>query len=449
MRKISTIFCALAMFFSFAQESVEKEVLAKLIDLGNVTEENENFETFAPLKELLKDAEIVMLGEQSHGEATTYETKIKLVKYLHEELGYDMLAFESGFYDCHKAWEQIQAGENIRESLGRSVFSIWSTMEEFKPLVNYIDKQKNSDNPLIIKGFDSQLFSITYEKHFMNDLKKGITSANANLLQTQEWKFIEEHLSDLLSYDKSKKIEKEEVLKSIATIDKFIANLEKEKGQNDLDFWIQVLKSAKIAISDISLKTDKRDYQMAQNLIWLKNKYPDKKIICWGATSHFIYNTENVQMRSPIVRLLGGNYYKKNLMMGDYIKKKYKDKVFVIGFTAYEGVFGAYFRKKIKVPKEQSIEYLIGKSEYTNCLLPLRGESFESYLSRPLGNYYMKNDIAKIMDAVIFNRSMRRPRTDAEFFHKMYPQNTYFAKIVQKRKEAAQKNEEDSSSLNN
>jgi len=41
-----------------------------------------------------------MLGEQSHGEATTYETKIKLIKFLHQEMDFDILAIESGFYDC-------------------------------------------------------------------------------------------------------------------------------------------------------------------------------------------------------------------------------------------------------------------------------------------------------------------------------------------------------------
>ena len=104
--------------------------------------------------------------------------------------------------------------------------------------------------------------------------------------------------------------------------------------------------------------------------------------------------------------------------------------------------------KKIKKTRDDSIEYLIGKSEYTNYLLTLEGESFEWYLSRPLGNYYIKNDIAKIMDVVIFNRSMRLPRSDVELFHKIFPQNTYFSKIVQKRKEVTQKSEDDSSSLN-
>jgi len=162
-----------------------------------------------------------------------------------------------------------------------------------------------------------------------------------------------------------------------------------------------------------------------------------KKIICWGATSHFIYNSSEVRMKSPIIQLLAGNYYKKHQMMGDYLKAKYNDSIYVIGFTAYEGDYALFGKKELKLPKKNSIEHIIGQSNFTNCLLTLKDVDFTSKLSRPLGNMYMKNDISDIMDAVIFNRKMKRPRLDIEFFSEMYPENSYFKKIVEKRKAVA------------
>src|SRR5262245_22132107 len=57
---------------------------------------------FADLRrvgEAIGNARIVLLGEQSHGDGTVFLLKARLIEYLHRELGFDVLAFESGLYD--------------------------------------------------------------------------------------------------------------------------------------------------------------------------------------------------------------------------------------------------------------------------------------------------------------------------------------------------------------
>jgi hypothetical protein len=112
-------------------------------------------------------------------------------------------------------------------------------------------------------------------------------------------------------------------------------------------------------------------------------------------------------------------------MMGQYLKEKYKSKVYTIGFTAYQGFYGLRSRKKIKIPKEGTLEYLLGKTKYNNCLLPFDNFNFDNYISRPLGNYYMKNNISNVMDAVIFNRNMEQSLLDRNFFLEVYPENKW------------------------
>jgi len=438
MNIIKITFTVILFVFSsslFSQND-KTNLTSKLIDLGDVINNNEDYSSFETLKETLKEVEIVMLGEQSHGEATTYETKIKLIKFLHQEMGFDILAFESGFYDCKKAWEEITKGEDTRDALGKSVFYLWSTIKDIKPLTNYIDKQKNSTNPLIISGFDSQWSGKLSEENYTKDLKKYLLQINSPIVKTDSWKYLEENLANLTSYEFSKKYKKENTHKAIANIENIISYLNTISSNKESKFWVQSLISTKRHLSDVNLKTDFRDQQMAENLIWLKEQNPGKKIICWGATSHFIYNTSEVRMKNPIIQLLAGKYYKKHEMMGDYLKTKYNNSIYIIGFTAYEGHYGLFSKSKIKPPKENSLEYIIGQSNFTNCLLPLKRMQLNSTLSRPLGNKYMKNDISNIMDAVIFNRKMKRPKVDPEFFSKMYPENEYFKKLVEKRKAA-------------
>jgi erythromycin esterase-like protein len=164
---------------------------------------------------------------------------------------------------------------------------------------------------------------------------------------------------------------------------------------------------------------------MADNIDWIKDKYPKGKIICWGATSHFLYNSKEVRMKDPAIQLLAGSYYKKHRMMGDYLKDKYKEKVYTVGFTAYSGRFGLFSNKKLKEPKQQSVESLLGRSENKNIFLPLNNLNLDGYLSRPVGNMYMKNPVNNVMDAIVFNRTMRRPKFDKDFMLELYPNHKY------------------------
>ena len=400
-------------------ESISKQI----INLGEVTGNNENYSDYSALKELLKDVEIVMLGEQSHGEATAYETKFKLIKYLHKELGFDLLVFESGFYDAQKAWELIEEGMPVREAMGHSISFIWSTTKDLIPLAEYIEENK-VDQPLKLLGFDSQFYTNCSKKYFLSDLSNYLEKTDGTILKTSEWKHLKENLNYSFKLEK-KKLKKNQPELDTIYLNHLVQKLTQLPSDDQTDFWIQTLKSVKIHLSDFILGTDDRDKQMAENLIWIKEKYPNSKIICWGATSHFLYNSTEVRMKNPIIQLLAGNYLKKNPRMGNFVKERYGDKVFTIGFTAFQGHYGLDKRKKIKPAKKGTLEFLLSQSEHDNFLVPVNGGIFNNYISRPLGNKYITNDIGDVMDAVIFNRNMTPSRTDFNFFLIIYPENKY------------------------
>lgn len=409
-----------------AQKSDFSMIEGELIDLGVVANGNDDFAGFSGLKPAFKDVEIVMLGEQTHGEATTFETKIKLIKYLHQELGFDLLVFESGLYDCQKAWEQMQQGENIKDALGNSLFSLWATVNEFAPLIDYVTENFNTDHELKILGFDNQFTGALSKKYFLSDLTDLFSEVNPNLIQTEEWDHFSKNMVHLLNY-KEDSLDNNAPESDTTFINQLIVEIEKSNSVKNSRHWVQVLRSAKAYLADFTLETDFRDRQMAENLIWLKEKYPDKKIICWGATSHFLYNSMQVRMRSPLIAVLGGNYYKRQPMMGHYIKEKYGSKVFTVGFTAFQGEYGLLYTKKISRAKRRTLEGLIGQSPHDNLFLPFNERmDLKGFKSRPLGNYYMKTDINSVMDAVVFNRNMKPPTLDTDFFLQIYPNNKYF-----------------------
>ena len=405
---------------SFSQNNPDTLAATHLIDLGEVTNSNEDFSSFEPLKETLKNGEIVMLGEQSHTEGTVFETKIKLIKFLHQEMGFDLLVFESGLYDCTTGWEKIKNGEEVRTTLAKSSFYIWSATKEFIPLAAYIESNKNSKNPLIISGFDSQFTGRISAFEFVDDLKTYLASVDTTLLESQEWTKLEKSLQSVLIYD-TRAYEKEQAARDTA----FINTLSNQIIANDSAamFWTQVLKNTKYLISDMKLGTNFRDRQMAENLVWIKEQNPGKKIICWGATSHFLYNSSEIRLIGFPYNLIG-RYYRKQPMMGHYIKEKYQSKVFTIGFVAYQGTYGFNRTSKIKPPGKNSLEYTIGSFGLDNCFLSFENFDSGEMISRPLGNKYMKNKISNVMDGVIFNRNVARSHLDHDFTRKVYIQNT-------------------------
>ncbi|MFM7430454.1 MAG: hypothetical protein ACKO1F_11205, partial [Flammeovirgaceae bacterium] len=106
----------------------------------------------------------------SHGEGATFQAKVRLIKFLHEQLGFNVLSFESGLYDNYKANELLNSNPSINP-LKQSVFDIWSESKELVPLLEYINTQRKSSTPLLVSGFDCQADNL-FKENYLLDLKE-------------------------------------------------------------------------------------------------------------------------------------------------------------------------------------------------------------------------------------------------------------------------------------
>lgn len=419
----------LLLLFTFTQKLIAQSspftnIDQKCIDIGELN--NRDFTSLKPLKEQLKGVEIVLLGEQTHGEGSVFETKIKLIQYLHEELGFDIIAFESGFYDLNTAWTAIQHGANADTTAAKSIFPIWSLSNQIAPLFTYIEQQKSSTNPLKLKGFDSNSTPLSSRKFLLNDLQAYLSKVSPTILQDANWTRFVTSLPHAIRFSPNYK--KKDARLDTAYLNTLKSTLEKLPADSAVSFWIQWTKCMKVQISDYKLGTDDRDQQMAENLMWLKQQNPGSKIICWGASSHFIYNSSHIKLMGFPYAFLDG-YYKHHAMMGSYIKKAYQEKAYIIGFTTFEGVYGTAYGKeqKIKTAKNPSLELTLSKSTHDNLFLNFKGLSTDELAfigtlpSRPLGNAYMKTNATTIMDGIIFNRKMTKSTFNKSLMQKQYP----------------------------
>jgi len=151
-------------------------------------------DTFADLqffKTVLRDRRIVQLGESGHGVAEFNHAKVRLIKFLHQQMGFDVIAFESGLFECYQA--NRTAAVNVAAATMRGcIFGVWHT-DEVLPLFEYIKSTWSTDRPLLLAGFDTQISSargIPYRPTFFHDVMAVIDPARAVNARTTDQEYI-------------------------------------------------------------------------------------------------------------------------------------------------------------------------------------------------------------------------------------------------------------------
>ncbi len=366
--------------------------------------------TLEILKSHLRTVEIIGLGEQTHFDGITSVVRVPLVKYLHQQCNFTLIAFESGFYECYKSYELARNAKNKDVVLMEGLFGIWR-VKEVQPLFEYIASTYKTTNPLKFMGFDHQFSGKLSEKHFINDLKSFIEKEKIFDKKPQDYDVFFEEIKSVIrfsNYGKTYSEDKKKLInKYTQTIYQF---LDKKEGKEFGDyFWMIICKNIDTEIIHYDKgQEDLRDKVMAKNLNELRILYPNEKIILWAASSHLAYNQTLI------------NYNIKDdagIMMGDYVKKEYKDKYYFLGFTSYEGRYGkGVISFKIKTPKkEDSFEYNLTQFTEKNAFIPLNIADKElkstNFNANLFGNTSLQMKLFSIADGMIYIRKMTKVHT--------------------------------------
>ena len=115
---------------------------------------SEDFSDLQFLKPLLAGKRVVQLGESGHGVAEFNWMKVRLVKFLHREMGFDVVAFESSLSGCDVADARIGKSAPV-DVMRDAIFQVWHSSETLG-LFEYLDRARSSPRPLRLAGFDVQ-----------------------------------------------------------------------------------------------------------------------------------------------------------------------------------------------------------------------------------------------------------------------------------------------------
>lgn len=322
MNKILTLIIALTFCSCNAQTNYNSTI--------EFTSDLEKFENLLGLKESLKGVEIIALGENTHGLGEVFAAKTELVKFLHQELGFDLILFESGFGDAALAWEQI---DSLSTKEFTSIFSsnFYYNSEEIESLVNYV---KSQNRKLRIQGFDCQpqqnylikrmteivqpldsilAKSVPLEMRSFNNLYQYENDKDTLAFNNQRDRFIE----FLNNYNIFLNKNINALLNSGATKNEISAL--KESNEIFIDTY------SNISIGEIMswpAADNIRDKSLFKIVKSFKEENPKAKIIIWAQNSHIENNTKP--------------NYNVN-WMGHHLKKIFGNKYYSIGAVVYSG----------------------------------------------------------------------------------------------------------------
>jgi erythromycin esterase len=377
-----------------------------------------DFDDLKPLRDAIGDARVVMLGEQSHGDGTTFLAKARLVAFLHREMGFDVLLWESGIYNMDRVWQRIQAGADVQATARRGMYAVWGASEQVRPTLDYVRSTLNTSRPLELAGFDVPLTGALNRDSLDAHVARFAGEIGSSVVNDPAWPGTLAALQDLAtgrsSFIKPSAQEQQSVLRILATLR---THATAAGGRRAL-WWAQALESLGVTARMSWAEPEGggptreidilREDQMSRNVVWLANEhYRGRKIIIWAATTHIARNFEALQSMNGVVQGVPGLR-----RMGEQVRAALGDDMYAIGFTAARGSWGRHTDPQtLPAPPAGSLEAHLDQLGMAYAFIDFRdpgpgGEWLRDAVARPFNYTSLRGDWPQVLDGMFYTREM-------------------------------------------
>ncbi|QDU39479.1 Erythromycin esterase [Maioricimonas rarisocia] len=413
--------CCFAPLSAVADEPDVVWLDEAVIPVRTIDPRDEDFSDLMPLVEKIGSARVVALGEQTHGDGAALVAKHRLVRFLHQKMGFDVLAWESGLFDCRQMDAALLAAEATPDVIQSGIFPIWGVSGHVKPVINYAASTIGSGHRLEMAGFDCQFSSGKSDERFPVFVVRFFDRIDPELLSEADRK----QLAAVAEGAETDAETTQEFLTSlIERIDEHADKAAKVHSKREIAFTRRILENLRVfdqarrqprALDPA--RTNLRDRMMGENLAWLAREYyPDRKIIVWAASFHLMRNAAAVDVVD------GSIDYSETVPMGEIAREQLGDDYYSVMFVANRGSSGTPFSPRtrtLETPPAGSLDALLQKKDRPFAFIDLRSlpeehPLRETMIARPLGYSDMSAAWPDIFDGVFYTETMFPSTLDGE-----------------------------------
>ncbi len=332
MNKLCCYFFLQVLFLAApAQEAVRDYLRQHAARVDHIDIGKDDMADLEALGAAIGDARIVALGEQMHGDGTSFEAKGRIVRYLHEKKGFNVLVFESDFFGLTYGFADVPKNrDSINAFLYKNLLGLWSWCHSASAfLYNYIPQTYRTESPLMIAGMDCQLQTPHSFSRIQDKMKTILPMLVEGAGDALDVDTVIRNISAI--YFAGQKRDPQAADRGLSALNRLLEGRSLAALNSEELNLLFNLRASFRSILPI-LKGEKeganrhqyRDKQMFDNLMWLiKERFPRQKIMVWAHNAH-------IGKLPP-----GAN--REQLMMGNYLGDTSINhfRYYALGVTSY------------------------------------------------------------------------------------------------------------------
>ncbi len=308
------------------------------------------------LRDVVGDARIVSLGENTHGTRDFFEMKARTLRFLVEEMDFDAFVIEATWPEARRLDRYVRTGEGDPHTfLAALYFWTWRT-EAVLEMIEWMREHNETGGDVGFHGSDMQYpgMALHNVREYFGAVDPDRESEVATLLHCLN-RVANDHTgrfpstrysdqSDAYRADCGRDLDAARDL-LLGGSEEYVA----ASSQEDFDIAVQNFRVA-VQFHLSATGEQGRDESMAENTIWIADQLgPESRLVVWAHNFH-VSTQPGAQ--------------------GFYLRQRYGDDMIVLGFSHETGRFTAV---------GQDGSNYTGLSEFD--LDPVRANSFEHYAS--------------------------------------------------------------------